>query len=747
MTKIALLVGVSEYEPGLNPLPAAVKDIEAMRRVLSAPDLGGFDEVKALGNLDSQTMQYEFETLFSGRSKDDLVVLFFSGHGIKDDSGRLYFAARNTQKNAKNELIRSTAVPASFLHEVMNGSRAKRQAIILDCCFSGAFDPALIARDDSSVDLQGQLGAEGRVVLTSSSSTQYSFEEQGSDLSIYTRYLVEGIETGAGDLGEDGKVSMRELHEYAASKVRETAPGMTPKMITLKDMGFEIVLAKAKIADPKLSYRRQVDRYASRGKISNVGRTILDTLRFQLGLSTEDTSTIEDEVLQPYRKRLENFQRYRQVFVAAIEYEYPLSDATQTELRDLCEILGLRGEDVSLIEAEETVKKTAAAQEAHSEKLQRYQQEFQKAIQAEYPFSEYVKSGLLNLQQSLGLKNEDVAQTERSLIKQKEVELRQQQEEKLRREEIERQQQKEEQGHLEHQADSQPSVERKILEQGEEQRQQEVKRISQQQETEQLKQQEAKPQSKLERTQEVVDRISPYQPSSQKSEQRFPTGQQNRSKLFIGVGVLGLAALGTIFALLPKSTPVPSISDSPVARPSQSPATSPSPINSNSSSQPSHIPMVSPATTTAQQTQPQQTQPQQTQPQQIQPQQTQQTKPQQIQPQQTKPQQVITPDPQTINVKPPEPQDPVQSRTRWEQQYVQNNNLGMNIFVNTSPGVWEENDHGVAFSFTETSRTSDYVELYDASRDFYQRLKEGGWCFKNPGDPKWYCGSGGRWTQ
>jgi len=441
MAKVALLVGVSEYEPGLNPLPAAVKDIEAMRRVLSAPDLGGFDEVKALGNLDSQTMQYEFETLFSSRSKDDLVVLFFSGHGIKDDSGRLYFAARNTQKNAKNELIRSTAVPASFLHEVMNGSRAKRQAIILDCCFSGAFDPALIARDDSSVDLQGQLGAEGRVVLTSSSSTQYSFEEQGSDLSIYTRYLVEGIETGAGDLGEDGKVSMRELHEYAALKVRETAPNMTPKMITLKDMGFEIFLSKAKIADPRLSYRRKAEQYASRGEISRIGRTILDTLSTQLGLSTEETTAIEAEVLQPYRQRVENLQRYRRDFVAAIEDEYPLSEATQAELRDLCEVLGLRGDDISLIEAEETAKKTAVVREAYSEKLQRYKQEFEKALQAEYPFSEYVRIGLRNFQQSLGLQDDDVKQIETPLIQQKEAEQQRQQQEALKQAEAERQQQ------------------------------------------------------------------------------------------------------------------------------------------------------------------------------------------------------------------------------------------------------------------------------------------------------------------
>src|SRR6476646_8558233 len=99
MAKIALLIGVSEYEPGLNPLPAAVKDIEALRRVLQDPDMGDFNELKSLKNPEPQTMQYEIEALFSERTKEDLILFYFSGHGIKDDTGNLYFATRATKKN------------------------------------------------------------------------------------------------------------------------------------------------------------------------------------------------------------------------------------------------------------------------------------------------------------------------------------------------------------------------------------------------------------------------------------------------------------------------------------------------------------------------------------------------------------------------------------------------------------------------------------------------------------------------
>ena len=147
MAKVALLIGVSEYEVGLNSLPAAVKDVVALERILKDSEMGGFDEVRILTNPDRQTMEYEVETLFTGRSKDDLLLLYFSGHGIKCNKSNLYFATRITKKNSNDDLILSTAVPARFVHEVMNNSRAKRQVIILDCCYSGAFDPSLQTKD------------------------------------------------------------------------------------------------------------------------------------------------------------------------------------------------------------------------------------------------------------------------------------------------------------------------------------------------------------------------------------------------------------------------------------------------------------------------------------------------------------------------------------------------------------------------------------------------------------------------
>ncbi|MCG6136816.1 MAG: caspase family protein [Nostoc sp. LLA-1] len=92
MAKVALLIGVSEYELGLTSLPAAERDVQSMQRVLQHPEIGNFDEVKTLINPQTQEMAKAIETLFDGRQRDDLILLFFSGHGIKDESGKLYFS-------------------------------------------------------------------------------------------------------------------------------------------------------------------------------------------------------------------------------------------------------------------------------------------------------------------------------------------------------------------------------------------------------------------------------------------------------------------------------------------------------------------------------------------------------------------------------------------------------------------------------------------------------------------------------
>ena len=349
MAKVALLIGVSEYGSGLNPLPGAVTAVEAVQQVLQPIEMGGFDEVKLLSNPNPPVMREAIETLFSSRTKDDLVLLCFVGHVVLDDNGKFYFATSITRKSPKSELIRVSSIPASFVHDLMSNSPCQRQVVILDCCLDRLSAEEMTANDYSSVDIKTQLGSERQTILASFTSSQNSFDQEGLDHSVYTRYLVEGIKTGAADLDSDGWISVDELHEYASNKVQAAAPAVKPQFYPVEDKD-KILLAKAPIDDRKLKYRKEAENWVSRAEISEAGRHTLDKLAESLQLTSEVCTVIEAEVLKPYQQYQEKLQRYKQEFAKAISKDYPLSTQEREELRSLQQSLGLREEDAAPIE-------------------------------------------------------------------------------------------------------------------------------------------------------------------------------------------------------------------------------------------------------------------------------------------------------------------------------------------------------------------------------------------------------------
>ncbi len=355
MTKIALLIGVSEYGSDLSPLPGAVREVEAMQQVLQPSEMSGFDEVKLLSNPNPPVMREALETLFSGRTNTDVVLLFFSGHIVRDDNAQLYFATSITRKSPKPELVRLTAIPVSFVRDLMSKSPCQHQVVILDYCFSSVSDREMTENDDNTADIKTQLSGERRSLLASFTSTENFFDPEGFDHSVYTRYLVEGIRTGAADLDSDGWISVDELHEYASNKVQVAAPAIKPEFYPVEG-GDKIQLLLVPTDNPKLKYRKQVETWVNRGEISEAGRYILNKLAETLPLTSVDCIAIETEVLKPYQEYQKKLQRYKREFAKAIANNYPLDTQEREKLRGFQQSLGLRDEDVAPIEERVALK-------------------------------------------------------------------------------------------------------------------------------------------------------------------------------------------------------------------------------------------------------------------------------------------------------------------------------------------------------------------------------------------------------
>jgi YVTN family beta-propeller protein len=227
--RLALLIATYQHEDSdLRGLTSPAADVESLAEVLRDPAISGF-EVSVLTNQPHHRVGEAIGRFYRDCRRDDLTLLYFTGHGLKDSDGRLYLAMSNTHRD---DLL-FTAVAAEQLDQAMNSGRSRQKVLVLDCCYSGAFPAGRIAKADTEAHALDTLRGQGRTVLTASDAMQYSFE--GDQLhgqatsSVFTRCLVEGLRDGSADLDRDGNVTLDELYAYVYERVVEEMPQQRPK--------------------------------------------------------------------------------------------------------------------------------------------------------------------------------------------------------------------------------------------------------------------------------------------------------------------------------------------------------------------------------------------------------------------------------------------------------------------------------------------------------------------------------------
>jgi len=250
--RFALIIGNTKYvDPGLAQLTAPGKDAEDFARVLENQEICAFDHVNMILNQPSSSVIEAIDVFFDQKKPDDLLVLYFSGHGVRDELGALYLAVSNTNRAR----LRSTAVKSDYIREAMDQSRSKRQVLILDCYNSGAYAQGTKAATGVSIGTATAFeGGYGRIILTANDSTQFAWTGdkvigESSD-SLFTHFLVEGLK-GEADLDGDGRVTVDELYDFAFEKVRLATPKQTPSKFSTKQQGEIILRQSMRIEDVK----------------------------------------------------------------------------------------------------------------------------------------------------------------------------------------------------------------------------------------------------------------------------------------------------------------------------------------------------------------------------------------------------------------------------------------------------------------------------------------------------------------
>ncbi|NCJ08386.1 hypothetical protein GS597_18110 [Synechococcales cyanobacterium C] len=355
--KMALLIGVNGYGEGFRPLMGVEQDVQAMAQVLASPGLGGFTQVKTLLNPDCQVMSEAIESLFLDSQPEDLILLYLSGYCIRDRQGNISLATGISRRGRQQKVIRSTVIPANFMRTIMDESSSQQQVLVLDCCFADAF-PRETPTAQRPPKVESELGGSQRLILSTCTTSGYTTAQKEQEPSLYTRYLVEGLATGAADVNHDGIVTLYEWHDYARQRTTQAAPVMMPQCYgatELQNLGLIAVPS----TDPRLKYRKHVERGLQDGDISALHRTVLDSLQVRWGITSSEASTIEAEVLQPYSDYRRKIQAYAQQLLqirwqpvnGQQVFENQGVDLSET-LLGLQESLGLTSTDTQAIEAE-----------------------------------------------------------------------------------------------------------------------------------------------------------------------------------------------------------------------------------------------------------------------------------------------------------------------------------------------------------------------------------------------------------
>lgn len=259
MTYRALLVGNSQYRDDslLENLYGPHKDVARLHAALTDPDTGMFDDadVRLEYNLSKESFRQVLDEFCSSLGRQDLLLFYYSGHGLVDLDDTFYLATTDT-KTAK---LFHTALSHDEINGYLREAESRRTVIILDCCKSGMFK--------SGGQLRPALGAPGRFVITSSTGAALTEAARtAAGTSPFTEHLVRGLRGAAPDVDGDGCIDLREIYGYVKDQM---GPDRPPHCLFDGD-GEGVSLARTTAKAPAIAWAKEPDSESVRW--SSLGR-------------------------------------------------------------------------------------------------------------------------------------------------------------------------------------------------------------------------------------------------------------------------------------------------------------------------------------------------------------------------------------------------------------------------------------------------------------------------------------------
>ena len=235
LKKSAIIIGISDYKnlpatsqkPGdLVDLKYAHQDANAFRNFIRTSELSGGDwDIRYFVNEEAteKNIDNAITGILSNALSQDLIYIFFSGHGrghpLREKD--VYLLTWDFEP----DYYRSGYSYKDLL-DLIADSKAKHIIAFIDACRSGTIGFGGKGKSKGNFDQDAfgealKLIPENRVVFSSGRGTQLSYEDPDLQRSVFTYYLLKGLNGEAEEYQNSQFVDLGELAAYVQNKVYE----------------------------------------------------------------------------------------------------------------------------------------------------------------------------------------------------------------------------------------------------------------------------------------------------------------------------------------------------------------------------------------------------------------------------------------------------------------------------------------------------------------------------------------------
>ena len=176
--KVALLIGVGDYQGGIPKLTSPVKDVQEIGRIMK--DKFGY-EVRTVLNADKARIVHELNRLILESNDDDSIAIMYAGHGhLVEKTQRGYWIPSKASADDPKQWLSNQDIARA-----LGNISAKQIFLVSDSCYSGTLTrEAKIDRTDIPPDPQAVLGRRSVTALSSGGDEPVARRGQGRALRV-----------------------------------------------------------------------------------------------------------------------------------------------------------------------------------------------------------------------------------------------------------------------------------------------------------------------------------------------------------------------------------------------------------------------------------------------------------------------------------------------------------------------------------------------------------------------------------